>query len=380
MATQSTKPRSPRPQRRCVDWQAHELALSFAAKASICTDERMRQQPQNLARIFSSQAHGGGHMIDNVIVIPARRRAGAWLHRRVQLLTAVRHVVDALRPMLLCASSPYARRGAPALVWQAATREMNLTVPQRVIDQAIESDPASAAAEYGAQFRSDIESFVTREVVEAAVDPGMIERPPIAGERYVAFVDPSGGSSDSMTVAIAHVQERVLTLDALREHRPPFSPEAVVAEFTDLLKRYGVSTPKRIRCCDYCGDSMYQERRPGAAHFWALVSRMAEVQARSNPRFPRLGNLASASLRTTVLDLGQPGFSFIIPASHRRHWFSAPIVVDGTRVGASEDAGHLCRTSSRLSLRLNKRCSESVKLEHNGNIRISPFLSSTTSS
>src|SRR5688572_21149182 len=81
--------------------------------------------------------------------------------------------------MLLCASSPYARKGAlwdafrwwhgkddpEALVWKAATRVMNPTVPQSVIDRAIERDPASAAAEYLAEFRSDIESFVSREVV-----------------------------------------------------------------------------------------------------------------------------------------------------------------------------------------------------------------------
>jgi hypothetical protein len=32
---------------------------------------------------------------------------------------------------------------------------MNPTVPQRVIDEAVEADPASAAAEYMAQFRTD---------------------------------------------------------------------------------------------------------------------------------------------------------------------------------------------------------------------------------
>ena len=84
-------------------------------------------------------------------------------------------VLAALRPgmatipnaMLLCASSPYARRGAlwdahrkhfgkdasPILVWQAPTRTMNPTVPQRVIDEATERDPASASSEYLAQFR-----------------------------------------------------------------------------------------------------------------------------------------------------------------------------------------------------------------------------------
>ena len=171
-------------------------------------------------------------------------------------------VIDAIRPgmatipnaMLLCASSPYARRGAlwdayrrhhgkdgPILVWQASTRDMNPTVPQRVIDEAIERDPASAAAEYGAQFRSDVESFVSREAVEACVCVGVRERAPRPGIRYAAFVDPSGGSADSMTLAVSHREEDVSVLDAVRERRPPFSPQAVTAEFSELMKSYGIA-------------------------------------------------------------------------------------------------------------------------------------------
>ena len=35
-----------------------------------------------------------------------------------------------------------------------------------------------AAAEYMAEFRTDIESYITREVVEACTAPGLYERPP----------------------------------------------------------------------------------------------------------------------------------------------------------------------------------------------------------
>jgi hypothetical protein len=172
-------------------------------------------------------------------------------------------ILDALRPgmstipsaMLLCASSPYARRGAlwdayrryfakddsGLLVWKAATRTMNPTVPQALIDRAVERDPASAAAEYGAVFRTDVEGFVSREAVEAVISPGVFERAPLSNTRYIAFVDPSGGSADSMTLAIGHKEGQVALLDAIRERKPPFSPEAVVKDFADLLKRYRVS-------------------------------------------------------------------------------------------------------------------------------------------
>jgi hypothetical protein len=171
-------------------------------------------------------------------------------------------VVGAIKPsmatipkaMLLKASSPYARRGdlfedyklyygkddAHVLVWKAATRDMNPSVPQSFIDRAYAKDPADASAEYGAEFRSDVESFVSREAVEACVMEGRFELPPVAGIHYTAFVDPSGGSSDSMTLAIVHRDGDKIIVDAVREHRPKFSPENVVSEHAALLKSYRV--------------------------------------------------------------------------------------------------------------------------------------------
>jgi hypothetical protein len=162
---------------------------------------------------------------------------------------------------LLCASSPYSRRGelwnayknwfgddeAPALVWRAATRTMNPTVPQRLIDKALEEDPARAGAEYLAEFRSDIETFVSREVVEAAVVPGRHELPWQHGVKYFAFCDPSGAAADSFTLAISHRDhDGKGVLDLIRERRPPFSPAVVTVDFADLLKEYRVSTVTAI--------------------------------------------------------------------------------------------------------------------------------------
>jgi hypothetical protein len=171
-------------------------------------------------------------------------------------------IIAAIRPamatvpgaMFLAASSPYARRGelyqayrqhhghddTPVLVWQAATRVMNPTVPQRLIDEELERDPAKASAEYLAQFRSDIESFVSREVVDAAVVPDRHELPKLSNVAYRGFVDPSGGSADAMTLAIAHRESGTVVLDLVRERRPPFSPEQVAVEFAGTLRAYGV--------------------------------------------------------------------------------------------------------------------------------------------
>jgi hypothetical protein len=61
-------------------------------------------------------------------------------------------------------------------------------------------------------------------------------------EVRAGFVDPSGGSVDSFTCAIAHCDHvrNVVLIDAVREIKAPFSPEAPVSELATLLKSYRV--------------------------------------------------------------------------------------------------------------------------------------------
>jgi hypothetical protein len=128
-------------------------------------------------------------------------------------------------------------------VAHGASRVFNPSLPQRVIDRALEKDRARASAEYLAEFRVDIEGFVSLEVVESCV-AAYHELGPRSGVTYRAFVDPSGGSEDSMTLAIAHKTakpEEQIVIDAVREAHPPFSPEAVVDDFAALCKFYRIS-------------------------------------------------------------------------------------------------------------------------------------------
>ncbi len=173
-----------------------------------------------------------------------------------EILNACRPALATTGGMLAVISSPYARRGevwnahrnyygkeSDVLVIRAPSKTMNPTLAQSVIDRAYERDPASAAAEFGGEFRTDVESFISREAVEACVSPGILERPFLSSNHYAAFVDPSGGSSDSFTLAIGHRErEGLIVVDAISEHRPPFSPESVVGECAALLKAYRVST------------------------------------------------------------------------------------------------------------------------------------------
>lgn len=174
-----------------------------------------------------------------------------------------REILKALRPSLattagplIAISSPHAKRGelyatfkrhfGPTghpliLVAKAPSRTMNPSLSQRVVDRAHEEDPEAASAEYRAEFRADLEVFVSREAIEACVATGVRVRSPVFGVRYSGFCDPSGGTSDAMAMAIAHQEGNVVVLDCLLERKPPFSPDAVCREFADAFRAYGVA-------------------------------------------------------------------------------------------------------------------------------------------
>jgi hypothetical protein len=129
---------------------------------------------------------------------------------------------------------------SPVLVIQADTRTMNSTVPQSVIDRAMEHDPIAATAEYLAQFRRDVGTFLDSDLIERAVERGRRERAPLKNISYTAFCDPSGGAHDSFTLSIAHMDGERYVLDVCRGIKPPFDPSHVVKEFCDVLKAYRI--------------------------------------------------------------------------------------------------------------------------------------------
>jgi hypothetical protein len=176
----------------------------------------------------------------------------------VELLRAVRPALARVPGSLLAViSSPYARKGilwdayrrhhgqpdGRVVVVHAPTLQLNPRFDREAIATAYVEDEASARAEFGGEFRGDLETFVAAEAIGACVVPGRLELPPASGTHYLAFVDPSGGSADSMTLAIAHAESDqwgvVGILDCVREVAPPFSPESTVGEFAEVLRRYG---------------------------------------------------------------------------------------------------------------------------------------------
>lgn len=174
-----------------------------------------------------------------------------------EVLVALRAAMASVpQAMLVGLTSVYARRGEvwrifekhfgrssdDVLVVNGSTVTMNPTIDAKVIATAYEDDPVAAAAEYGGEFRRDVEVFLPPEALEAVRMPGRLEQPYQPQQRYVGFLDPAGGTgTDSMTMAIAHLEQGRAVLDVVREIRPPFSPEATVAEFAAVFKAFGLT-------------------------------------------------------------------------------------------------------------------------------------------
>jgi hypothetical protein len=136
---------------------------------------------------------------------------------------------------------------------------LNPTFDAAAIATALLEDPEAARAEYLAEFRGDIESFVTAEALDAVIVPGRLELAPLANMSYVAFLDFAGGSGrDSASLAIAHRHDSLAVLDCVREVRPPFSPESVCRDFAATLKLYGITQAIADR---YAGDFPAEQMR-----------------------------------------------------------------------------------------------------------------------
>lgn len=157
---------------------------------------------------------------------------------------------------LIGISSPYRKTGLlytrhrthfgkysdDVLVLQAASHILNPVLDTADRDRMMIEDPSAARSEWYAEFRDDLIAFIDPATVDAAVVAGRTESLPVPSIRYTAAVDPSGGSSDSMTLAISHAEGERGVLDLVREWRPPFSPEMVVREICEICRRYGVTT------------------------------------------------------------------------------------------------------------------------------------------
>jgi hypothetical protein len=177
-----------------------------------------------------------------------------------EVLVALRAAMASVpTAMLIALTSVYARRGevwrvyskhfgcdasCDVLVLNGPTHMMNPTIDAATIAAAYEDDPAAAASEFGAEFRKDVESLLSIELVNEAVTPGLDALPPMGHLRYAWFFDGASGSSaggDAAAHAIAHREaDGRVVVDRVECVWPPFDPATVVRRFVATARPYSM--------------------------------------------------------------------------------------------------------------------------------------------
>ena len=198
----------------------------------------------------------------------------------VELVRAVRPGLSNLGGRLLGLSSPHSRRGhlfemyqshygkdnSNVLVLQATHSILNPTIDPKIIERAMAEDPEAARSEWFGEFRGDMSQFLDDDLIDAATVAGRRELPFLMHTRYSAFVDPSGGKNDAMTMAIVHremsstrgVSDR-LVLDRLLVQQPPFDPEETTARFAEAANGFRIRTVMGDRYAGEWVSSMFKK-------------------------------------------------------------------------------------------------------------------------
>jgi hypothetical protein len=177
----------------------------------------------------------------------------------------IEEVLRALRPALttipgaplILISSPWRKSGyvysqfekhfgkdsADVLIWKAPTKVMNPRISSARILAALATDKTASRTEFLAEWRDDLNSFLSEEIVGAAIVSGRRVLPYKKEFNYVAYVDVSGGRADALALSICHrdpATERVVQ-DLLFERVPPFSPQDAIAEAVQFLRHFHIT-------------------------------------------------------------------------------------------------------------------------------------------
>jgi hypothetical protein len=165
--------------------------------------------------------------------------------------------------LLIKASTPYAREGilhrdvkehygrddAPVLVLKAPSSVMNPDITEaRIAEEAQVMDAARVEREFRAEFVDSVSAWLSGDLVDAAIDLGITERPPRQGTKYVMGLDPSGGGKCGFAMSIGHAENRngirMFIQDVVRVWMKPKSGEldvaSIVAQVARLGKTYGL--------------------------------------------------------------------------------------------------------------------------------------------
>ena len=156
---------------------------------------------------------------------------------------------------LRAASTPYAKEGhfwemnlkhwgrdnSPVLIWAGTSLEMNPTLNRKRIEAALLDDPEAGQAEWLGEFRDDLSSFISGEVMDKCIIRGRIMSLPFQpGVEYCGFVDASGGAGrDEFCLGIGHSENGKVIIDVLvaSNDRDVYG---IAASYAELVKSYRV--------------------------------------------------------------------------------------------------------------------------------------------
>lgn len=271
-----------------------------------------------------------------------------------------KQIVDSIRPSLiqfpgsklLKISSPSKKSGvvwqdyrdhygkdSEVLVFQAPSHKMNPQISKQFVDGELTKDRTFAASEYMALFKDDIGDYVDPEDLSAVVHEGRRELPYIPNMQLFAFVDPSGGKSDDMTLSITgrELDGRIVQV-CIRTKRAPFNPASCVKEFAETLKFYNLHQVTGDR---YSGNWVQEAFLAGGIHYEVCEQNKSQLYLEFLPLIMQQ--------RAILLDIREQTTQF---RQLERIAGRNQDVVDHPR-GLKDDIANACAGSCVLAARVN---------------------------
>lgn len=136
----------------------------------------------------------------------------------------------------------YGKDDQTTLVVKATSLQLNPLLSAEELEAEIAADPVRKRAEYLVEWRESASNLITGDMVDAVTMKGILVIAPENGHPYTGFVDVSGDAKDSHCLGISYKDDKGITVNVCaREIRSGAGTENVVAEFSGILKTYGLS-------------------------------------------------------------------------------------------------------------------------------------------